>query len=318
MNDWPRLLDFAARHAEAPLALATLVGRTGSSYRLPGARLVVTVDGEFAGSLSGGCLEDGIAQVARRVLQTGRDEKLRIDTRPHFGCPGLLDIWVETLRPEQIAELRRGLAARKAFTYDTVYSENNDATDGTSPRPVFRETIAPVPRLLVAGTARDAEALCRQAGLLGWETWRIAPDPAAARELKIVAHEHIRACAPDELPRRFTADARTALVIMTHHLGRDAAYLRHALRQPFGYLGLLGSRRRREEIFRVLGDAGIFDDGPPPETLHAPVGLDLGAETPEAIALAIVAEIHATWQGRPGGPLREKHGPIHVAVATRG
>ena len=80
---------------------------------------------------------------------------------------------------------------------------------------------------------------------------------------------------------------------------------------PYGYLGLLGSRRRREEIFHTLAESGLLDTAPP-ETLHAPVGLDLGAETPESIALAILAEIHAFWQSRPATPLRSKSTPIHL------
>lgn len=312
MNDWPRLLAFADQHPGQPLALATLVGRTGSSYRQPGARLLVNLDREFTGSLSGGCLEDGVAAVARRVLQTGRNERLQIDTRPHFGCAGTLDIWVEPISATALETLRAGLASRQTFTWETHYSAAN--THSAAPSAVFCETIPPRPRLLVAGAARDAEAVCRQASLLGWEIHRLAADPATLRDLLPVAGEQLHACPPEAVATRFPPDARTALLIMTHHLGRDTAYLRHALREPYGYVGLLGSRRRREEIFRELGEAGLFAEGPPPDTLHAPVGLDIGADTPEAIALAIVAEIHAYWQNHDGGSLRLKSAAIHAGA----
>jgi xanthine/CO dehydrogenase XdhC/CoxF family maturation factor len=329
MNDWPRLLAFADRHPAAPLALATLVGRTGSSYRQPGARLLVTATGDFAGSLSGGCLEEDIAQVALRVLASGHPETLHIDTRPHFGCPGRLEIFLEPIACPVLDTLRTHLAARRPVTLLTDHGpaatgtriESTDTPHAPSELPTasaashFRETLGPRPRLLVLGWSRDAEAVCRQSSLLGWETVRIADSPARLRELTPVADEQLAACPPDSLLARFPPDSRTAVLVMTHHLGRDAAYLAAAFRAPYGYLGLLGSRRRREEIFHTLAESGLLDTAPP-ETLHAPVGLDIGAETPESIALAILAEIHALWQSRPATPLRTKTTPIHPFPAA--
>ncbi len=284
MNEWPRLIAFSESRAQGPLALATLVARVGSSYRSPGARLLATAGGEFAGCMSGGCLEERIAEVAARVARGGRAEWLEIDTRPHFGCAGFLKIWVEPVERAWLAKIAAALAERRVIEVKT-------RPQGAD---VFREPIEPQPRVLVVGDARDAEALARQTDLLGWETMRIAAD------------------SPEVLARRFGADACTAVVIMTRHLGRDAAWLRQVWGEPFGYIGLLGSRRRREEIFRVLGEAGVFEAGPPPQVLHAPTGLDIGAETPEAVALAIAAEIHAVWQKGSGTALREKKGAIHA------
>ncbi len=284
MNEWPRLIAFSESRAQGPLALATLVARVGSSYRSPGARLLATAGGEFAGCMSGGCLEEQIAEVAARVALGGRAEWLEIDTRAHFGCAGVLRIWVERVERAWLAEIGAALAERRVIEIET-------RAEGAE---VFRERIEPRPRVLVIGDARDAEALARQTRLLGWETWRIAEDSA------------------DILARRFGADARTAVVIMTRHLGRDARWLRQVWGEPFGYIGLLGSRRRREEILRVVGEAGGFEAGPAPEVLHAPTGLDIGAETPEAVALAIAAEIHAVWRRSAGMSLREKTGAIHA------
>lgn len=327
MNEWPRLLAFAEANPSASFALATLVARTGASYRQPGARLLVDSRGAYAGSLSGGCLEEDIARVALRVLAGSTPEKLHIDTRPHFGCPGRLEIFIEPVSTSLLASIRSRLAARESFSLLTCHGDPASGTcidfpvtssvPSASPAPVqdsvFRESIGPRPRLVVIGWSRDAEAVCRQSCLLGWETWRLADSPARLRELAQAADEQREACPPDSLVARFVPDSRTAVLVMTHHLGRDAAYLAAAFRAPYGYLGLLGSRRRREDIFRTLGEAGLLDDGPPPETLHAPVGLDLGAESPEAIALAILAEIHAFWQDRPATPLRLKSSPIHTS-----
>ena len=106
-----------------------------------------------------------------------------------------------------------------------------------------------------------------------------------------------------ELVARFAPDAGTAVVVMTHHLARDLAYLRAVLPAPYPYVGLLGSRRRRENLLAELGEAGVLADDTVEARLHAPVGLDLGATDPASVALAIVAEIQAAWAGRSGGKL---------------
>lgn len=313
-TDWKRLTEFAAARAGAPLALTTLLRRQGASYRQPGARLLSTLRGEYAGCLSGGCLEEGIAQVGSRVLRERRGERLSIDTRPHFGCPGTLDLWVEPVSPGVLIGIAAALERRRAVWIETRPDERGTrlherrpdgplAEDGADAGLVTK--LGLLPRLIVAGAAGDADPLCELGRWLGWDVRRVVHSAEAMAPASEVV-------GPDGLLERFPADERTACVVMTHHLGRDFAYLRSALAAGYPYVGLLGSRRRRESLLAELGEVGGLVDETVGRRLHAPVGLDLGAEEPRGIALAIVAEVQAAWAGASAQPLRERSGPVHA------
>lgn len=315
-TEWRRLVDFAAGRGGAGgrFALATLVGREGASYRQPGARLVIGEDGRHAGCLSGGCLEDAVAEVGTRVLRTGTGERLRVDTRPHFGCPGVLDIQVEVARGGLIgavgaalAERRRGWLVTGAAT-GTVLVEN-EADAAAMRGALLVQELGRLPRLIVASATSDADELCGLAAWMGWEVRRVAhaAEARSAGGAEVVM--------PERLGEVLREDERTACVVMTHHLGRDLAYLRAALAAGYPYVGLLGSRSRREALLGELGALGMLEDEAVLARLRAPVGLDLGADEPRAIALAIVAEIQAAWAGTEGGALRDKVGRLHGAPA---
>jgi xanthine dehydrogenase accessory factor len=324
-TEWRRLVAFAAARPGDSFALATLMAREGSSYRQPGARLLIASDGTHVGCLSGGCLEEGVAQVGLRVLRTGAGERLRLDTRPHFGCPGILDIWVEPLAKHFLGELARAIATRAtpwvvtdpaSATGTTLHREppekNNDA-----PSILIRE-VGLLPRLIVASATSDADALCELAAWMGWDVLRVVHAAESQNSLPSASSStapRAEVVLPDQLASLAPPDTRTACVIMTHHLGRDFAYLRHALEAGYPYVGLLGSRRRRETLLGELGELGVLADPSVAHRLHAPVGLDLGADEPRSIALAIVAEIQAAWTGASGGPLQHRLGPVHAQPA---
>lgn len=315
-TEWKRLVQFAAAKGGDSFALATLVGREGSSYRQPDARLLIAPDGEHAGCLSGGCLEEGVAQVGLRVLRTGAGERLRLDTHPHFGCPGVLDIWVEPLAKGLLGEIAHALAMRSRPWLVT----RPDVCSGST----FVSTVPPdegaglvrrlglLPRLIVASATSDADPLCELAGWMGWDVLRAVHSAESSADLAPVAGGRAQVVPPDQLALLAPSDQRTACVVMTHHLGRDLAYLRHALAAAYPYVGLLGSRRRRETLLGELGELGALADPTVGERLRAPVGLDLGADEPRGIALGIVAEIQAAWAGAAGGPLRDRAGPLHA------
>jgi xanthine/CO dehydrogenase XdhC/CoxF family maturation factor len=172
--------------------------------------------------------------------------------------------------------------------------------------------IEPPVHLVLAGGGYDAAPLVTLARTIGWRVTVLAkPEQDCSG---FAGAEVLPVTAPDEWP--VPADARTAAVIMTHQFGRDAAFLRQMLALPFGYLGLLGPRQRRERLLEAIGDEGAA-------TLHNPAGLDLGAETPEEIAVAIIAEIQAVMTNSAAGFLSKRKGPIHarslaLAVASAG
>ncbi len=311
MSDWSHLLDFVRQNAGQPMALASLVAREGSSYRLPGARMLVTADGNHAGTLSGGCLEDGIATVAQRVLNSGRPETLHIDTRPHFGCPGKLRVFVEPVAAELLTNAFDLVAGRQEFHLATffegagtrIFCEDEEDPNQSG---VLIEKVGPRPRLVVIGWTSDSDPLLRMASMLGWDLHRVARTKMAA-----VAGETVTVCADDEFVERFPADAMTAVLIMTHRLTTDLGFLKMALPEGYGYLGLLGSRRRRETLLAEAGACGLLEDPTVVERLYAPVGLDLGGEHPATIALSILAEIQAVFTGASAGFLRDRLGIIH-------
>lgn len=281
--------------AAAPTALATLVRVTGSAYRRPGARFLVTRDGTTAGSLSSGCLEEEVADLGRRVIETGRAELAAFDLRPRFGCAGVIEVLIERISAgsgffaagAEALTTRRDLAVSVAFTGDP-------ASWGTSLDPAradaFHDLIRPPIQLVIVGDSLDSVALAAQAEVLGWQ---------------VVFAEHA-----SELP---AVDARTAVVVKAHKLGRDFTALRALLGSAAFYLGLVGPARRRRELIGLLYEDGSLEPGTPLPRVFGPSGLDVGGETPAEVALSICAEIQAVLGGHGGGSLRDKPRGIHQA-----
>lgn len=309
MTDWPFLFEFAHKHQGGRFALATLVAREGSSYRQPGARMLIADDGSFQGSLSGGCLEEGVARTAREVLETGDVRRMVIDTRPHFGCPGKLHIQVESIRSEFLQRIESELLRRRSLILATDARGTRISTVGSAE---LIERVVPPPRLVLVGWTSDAEPVFEFAKVLGWERHRILRDPRMSPETPPVAGEMIHVLDADEFTGTFNPDPFTAVLVMTHHLATDLAYLKELLPAGYGYVGLLGSKRRRETLLGELGELGLLEDPSLTRCLHAPVGLDLGGSHPTSIALAIVSEIQAVLSGAEAGFLRAKSGSIHA------
>jgi xanthine/CO dehydrogenase XdhC/CoxF family maturation factor len=154
---------------------------------------------------------------------------------------------------------------------------------------VLVEYVPPPISLLVCGDEREAAPLAALAEGLGWRVHLLGK------------HEAVPAL-----------DGRSAAVVMTHNDARDLELLPAMLATGAPYVGLLGSRARTGLLLDDLRERGSLAAGTDLQRLHTPAGLDIGAETPAEVALAIVAEIQAVFAGRPGGPLRERQGPLHV------
>lgn len=273
------------------LALATLVAARGSSYRRPGARMLISRGGESAGGVSAGCIEEEVIACAREVLRNRVPQLLTFDTRLRFGCHGTIEVLVETAADEMLAELRECVTHRQACRLETVTRGERQGTRIATFDQVagaFTQTIEPEIRLVLLGDSSDTWALRTQAILLGWDVLQWDCGPLAARVF----------------------DDRTAVVVATHNFGRDCALLRELLPAGLRYLGLIGSRRRRDDLlFDVMQD-GVDCRS----SLFAPAGLHLGADAPEEIALSIVAEIQSVFAGGTGQHLRSRKAPIHEPV----
>jgi xanthine dehydrogenase accessory factor len=289
------------RGSDGPFALATVVKSAGSTYRHAGARMLITQDKQFFGRLSAGCVEEEVADHAQSVIGTGKPYLWSVDLRSRFACDGSIQVLVERLtKPSPFLEaLIRMIDDREPFLATTNY-RLTDSEPGTrlaerwesEHDQEFLEEMQPPVRLILVGDYADAEAVSHVSKFLGWQV-----------EAALDA---------DLLP---AGDARTACVVMSHHFGRDIVALRKVLQGRFGYIGLLGPRRRKNLLLNEL-----MNEGFPLEnlsSLHSPAGLDIGSESPEEIALAVVAEIQATLTGHKGGRLRDRNEPIHKVRKPR-
>ncbi|MEY2479898.1 MAG: xanthine dehydrogenase accessory factor [Verrucomicrobiota bacterium] len=277
MKDIYDILREVEKRRGEKFALATLVRREGSSYRRPGARLLICEDGSTIGSLSGGCIEEEVAARGLEVLRTGEPALMSFDTRNRFGCNGKIDILVERVSEKFFVDLAADLEARRSFVATTTFEGEK-----------FVQEIHPPIRVLIFGEGPESAPLSKLCHLLGWETIEIID--------------------PNLLPIR--PDEWTAAIVKTHNYGRDFAALQKLLPLNLRYVGLMGPRKRRDQLLNDLLDRDVTINA----GFFAPAGLDLAAETPEEIALAIVSEIQRVFAIGTGFSLRERKMPIHAGA----
>jgi xanthine/CO dehydrogenase XdhC/CoxF family maturation factor len=343
--------DAACAAEGRPVALATVVRVEGSSYRRPGARMLIAGDGRTWGGVSGGCLERDVARRGRGVIDSGAAEIRRYDTTDDFGegatlgCAGMIDLFIERISagsPGPMPALRRAVVERRAVTLGTVLRSGGTnrppgtrfalagAREGSADADlehllreasakrtcsvcshagaeIFVETIVPPQSLVIFGGGPDVVPVVEIARTLGWHVTVIASHGAVGFERRFAAADVVARGSDEEPLGGVAIEAGAAVVLMTHHYPRDLSVLPRLLAMPLAYLGALGPRRRAERL--VLECPGVPADAI--DRLHAPAGLDLGASTPGAIALAIVAEIQAVLAGRPRVSLRDRPGPIY-------
>lgn len=368
MNDL-RHVAAALERADArlQLVLATVVAVEGSTYRRPGARLLLSEERWLAGGVSGGCVEQDLVQ--RALFRTARAPALvEYDSRsddegwaPALGCNGLVRVFLERVTPgaalHPVATPARWMRAGEAGVLVTVVSApwaalvggrlalgpggevastvedaglreplERDARAALAERrsalrrhPVqggvaeaFVEYVAPPPQLVVFGEGYDAPPLLALGAALGWDTTLVSSRRTVAGAGSSPRCDELVVCGPEAVAERVRIRAGAAAVVMTHDLEHDAAILGALLRSAAGYIGVLGPRRRTERLLARL-EATLGPLAPEARArVFSPVGLDIGAEGPEEIALSIAAEIRAVSAGRRGGLLRDAPGPIHA------
>ena len=336
--------------------LATVVGTRGSSYRSPGARMLILPDSSRIGAVSGGCLEGELCRRAHwwtsespAVLKTFDTSTQEDNEGFGLGCGGGIDLLLERvdtgvatathplLAQERVNESREAeslavvleatatsrlrvgerLALGNAQQYPEIgallrrcveigYSFTAELREGAfAGCRVFFESLAPPVQMLVCGAGTDAQPVVAQAAALGWSVVVLDQRADFARAARFPDAAHVIVAKDAAAFDSLRLDARTAAIVMSHSFAQDTFFLESLLAQPLGYLGILGSRWRTLDLLARLGRDTMSPD------LHAPAGLDIGAETPEQIALSIVSEVQATFAGRPGGALRERDGSIH-------
>jgi xanthine dehydrogenase accessory factor len=328
-------------------ALVTLARTEGSSYRRPGARLLLGREGEYAGTISGGCLETEVVRKAAWLIREGavveRYSTMFDDTAEMpfgLGCGGVVDLLIEpaetpecravfaaldgalggdevtvlTWLPRAGRRLERAvLAANGDFTFasegltevELVKARANVLKRGTDSLDsgVFVERIAAPQRLFVLGAGDDAKPVVSMAALLGWSVFVMEGRAQMARADRFPEAERVvvASAASSEI-RSIRHD--DAVVLMTHSYEQDRELLAAVLPLRPRYLGLLGARHRSSLLVSEAAAMLGWTVGACCDRIYAPVGLDLGGEGPEAIALAVIAEVQACCLGKLGASRR--------------
>jgi xanthine dehydrogenase accessory factor len=344
-------------------ALATVVRVEGSSYRRPGAKMLVTDDGLLTGAISGGCLEGDALRKALSAINQQENKLVTYDTTDEddakfgvqLGCNGIVHILFEPIDPgseknplellKQLVEERSPAVLTTLFSLVStnqpgtvsLYREHNSLlaaplTTGNlvedsrealrNERSVFKtysegleaffEVIPPNLHLVIAGAGNDAQPLVRMASVLGWKITVVDGRPAYANVNRFPDADHVLITKPEQVFDQVAIDPQTVFVLMTHNYNYDLALMPLIMAQDFSYMGILGPKKKLERMFHELSDTGFSITDDMKTKIHGPVGLDIGAETAEEIALSIVAEIKAVMTDRSARFLKDKKAPIHV------
>ena len=298
------------------VALATVVSVKGSAYRRSGARMLLTEDGRSAGMINGGCLDGDLWAHAHEVMELGLPTLVCYDTTAPddvvfglgLGCRGVVKILIEPVN--NLDWLTYGQTVEVVYEADEQRKlRGTQPCDTTTARSdgTFVQHIESPQRLLVFGAGQDAVPLHAMARLAGFEVEVFDNRaPSSARSPLLLSRYY----PVEHLAGHLNITPDTACVIMTHNFLYDLELLKLLLPSPARYVGILGPRRRTDELLEKIGTATLL---PPVELvpahfdkLHSPVGLDIGAETPEEIALSILPEIQKTRRHKSGLSLREK------------
>jgi xanthine dehydrogenase accessory factor len=286
------------------LALATVVGVYGSSPRPLGAKMVVGAQGELAGSVSGGCVESSVIEIAQQVIASGVPQLIHFgisdETAWNVGlmCGGEIDVFIQKLDAQfdQIAEL---IHREQMFTLQTVIRGESigrlTLAPAAAPQPArqtdtqFIETISPAPVLYIVGASHIAIALVSIAKLLGYRVVVIDPRGAFATPERFAHADALWVDYPQHVLTPAMLHANTCVAVLTHDAKVDDPALIVALQSKTRYIGALGSRRTHAKRIERLKKAGLSDEQI--ARIRAPIGLDIGARTAEEIALAVAAQI---------------------------
>ena len=297
--------------------LASVVALNGSSYRKPGVRMLILDDNRMIGAVSGGCVEKEILRQSQEVFNTGQPRMMTYDGRYRLGCEGILYLLLEPFSPsDQLLKMfQKSLNERHFFEITSYYKKKEGVQSGIgsimkfSDKEVypisnladsevkledsslsFCQVMPPCFQLLIIGTEHDAVQLCLFAAHTGWEVTIIGSpkDPKSLTDFpraKIVL-----ALDPSKLDQ-LTIDEQTAVVAMTHNYASDLRYITALKDSDLMYLGVLGPKLRREKLLSALIENDPEIDTDFLDKVHGPAGLNIGSETPQEIAISIVAEI---------------------------
>jgi xanthine dehydrogenase accessory factor len=348
------------------VALATVVQVRGSSYRSPGARMLIMDDGKWVGSISGGCLEGDALRKARQVMADKKPLTVTYDTREDsnqnlgigLGCNGVIDVLIEPVdrndkhHPIKLFETliiaREPVALATVFSnrqytgekllvtrdknilipfsnarlndlvlsdlfqvFETKRSEAKQYTFEGAELGVFVELIQPAISLMIFGGGFDARPVSQLAKSLGWEVTVTDECVAHIAHVFFPSADKLSLCQREFIDRDFNITPFTACVLMSHNYEYDRDVLKKLISSPAPYIGILGPRKRFDKMIEEFTAEGIHLSSEDLHRIHSPIGLDIGAEAPDEIALSIISEIQGKFSSRAGGFLKNRNAPIH-------
>ncbi len=365
---------FTATAANKKVALATVVHVEGSSYRRPGARMLITEEGLFTGSISGGCLEGDALRKAQLAILSCKKMLVTYDTSDEddakfgmgLGCNGIIQVLIEPLLASDkflvIDLLKKVHAKRQKAAIVTLFSlkdkkgnqpgscfllnENGDVSGEPSTLikdellheanqvinkqkssfkkyilnneelVAFTEIILPAISLNIIGGGNDVIPLVKIAEILGWQTTVVDGRPMYATKERFQTPScQVLLSKADDVLQHISVDERTVFVLMSHNYNYDLAMLKALLNKTINYIGILGPKKKLNMMMDELEAEGITLTPQQQNAIHGPVGLNIGAETAEEIALSIVAEIKSVLGSYNPESLRYKEDTIHMRSA---
>lgn len=376
MNHWKETVEVLSRVSALRAsgkghraALATVIHTVGSAYRRPGAKLLVLDTAETMGSVSGGCLEADVREVARAVIDSGQPVVRRYDTRDEtdaisslgLGCRGIVDVFVQPATDGTLGLLLETLQGLLAGDAPIAVATRVDAAadgqppagmmaislsrDGSPPvsvggtlgeatlddellavlgdlgncvasgmmdlgtHRVFIDLWRPPPHLVICGAGSDARPIVTYAANAGFRVTVLDHREGLLQQCDFPEAMHLTRASPDDPAIAFPPADRALAVVKTHSLAHDRAWVRRLLELGLPYIGVLGPKERTD---RILSDIGAEMTWPGCRSrVFGPVGLDLGADGPQQIAISIVAELLAFVSRREPQHLWQRDAPIH-------
>jgi len=325
-----------AREQGLKAVLATVVDLDGSSYRKPGVQMLILEDDRMIGAVSGGCVEKDIVRQSEAVFNNGDSIMMTYDGRYRLGCEGILYILLELFQPNNdfLNAFDQCLLNRDDFLMKSIYRKEvgaflgigtyvelqqkmyslSEATiqhkkeDSLS---VFTQKMPPCFKLMIFGAEHDAVQLCKFASLNGWEVTIVSGPLESKTIANFPGASSFYAGAPDTKALQ-QIDTQTAVVLMTHNFANDLKFLIELKKTNPAYIGLLGPAHRREKLFSQLMEYCPEIEGEFIDRIHGPAGLNIGAETPQEIAISILSEILSVVRNKQPILLKEKNGGIHA------
>ncbi len=327
--------------------------------------MLITDDGRWVGSISGGCLEGDALRKARQVMIDNKPLTVVYDTNEGsnqnlgigLGCNGIIDVLIEPIDTQNennaIALFERFVSATEPIALATVFAGNvcvgekmviqDQRTETNLSHPaihwqveeklrmlfqtkqsraetfahgvdsceVFLELVQPGFSLIIFGGGFDARPVSQLAKSLGWDVSVTDECAAHIAPLFFPTADKLSLCQRQFIDRDFNITPFTACVLMSHNYDYDRDVLRKLVSTPTPYIGIMGPRKRFEKMLNDFSKQSLFLSDEQLQRIHSPIGLDIGAEAPDEIAVAIVSEIQARFANRPGGYLKNRNGAIH-------